>query len=288
MHYFNNYTNYNNWGKISSYKIDTNAVRQHLQQTNKKSTANQQQDTAILISEEGRRALKEKLSAIKTEKIGDIKKLPSLSSGYSGIMNDFEKIMSELGGGLVSDDFVTKDYSQKSVDALKAKFQKEEGTRSNTFDSYVNKMASTYQLMKDRIEEKYAALDRQKEYYVAEDGSTQELTKEKELEMLDKAYETHSQLMATSTQIWSELKDFKVQITYHSSEKETKAPTTQNQNTGIKEQAYHAFITAINEENSELLKHKTGNLNDFRLNLGLSSFERNMLNGIWDYYANRK
>ena len=164
MNYFNDYTNYNNRGKISSYRIDTNKVKQHLQQTNKKSTTNQQQDDNISISEEGRRALKEKLSAIKAQKIGDIKKLPSLNSGYSGIMNDFEKIMSELGGGSVSDDFVTKDYSQKSVDALKAKFEKEEGTRSDTFDSYVNKMASTYQLMKDRIEEKYASSNRQKEY----------------------------------------------------------------------------------------------------------------------------
>ncbi len=288
MYSFNNYTNYNNGGKVSSYKIDTNAVRQRLHQTNKKTSANQQQDAAILISEEGRRALKEKMSAIKTQKLADIKNLPSLSSGYSSIMNDFEKIMSELGGGSVSDDFVTRDYSQRSVDALKARFEKEEGTKSDTFDSYVNKMASTYQLMKDRIEEKYAASDRQKEYYVAEDGSTQELTKEKELEMLDKAYKTHSQFMATSTQIWSELKDFKVQITYHSSGKEMKAPTTQNQNTGIKKQAYRAFISAINEENSELLKNKTGSLNHFRLNLELSSFERNTLNGIWDYYANKK
>lgn len=288
MYSFNNYTNYNNGGKVSSYKIDTNAVRQRLHQTNKKMSANQQQDAAILISEEGRRALKEKMSAIKTQKLADIKNLPSLSSGYSGIMNDFEKIMSELGGGSVSDDFVTRDYSQRSVDALKARFEKEEGTKSDTFDSYVNKMASTYQLMKDRIEEKYAASDRQKEYYVAEDGSTQELTKEKELEMLDKAYKTHSQFMATSTQIWSELKDFKIQITYHSSRKEMKAPTTQNQNTGVKEQAYRAFISAINEENSELLKNKTGSLNHFRLNLELSSFERNTLNGIWDYYANKK
>ena len=55
---------------------------------------------------------------------------------------------------------------------------------SYTFDSFVNKMAYAYQLMKDRIEEKYAASDRQKQYYTAADGSAQDLTKEKELEML--------------------------------------------------------------------------------------------------------
>ena len=65
----------------------------------------------------------------------------------------------------------------------------------------MNKMASAYQLLKDRIEDKYTASGGGKEYYTAEDGSTQELTKEKELEMLDKVYETHSRFMATNMQI---------------------------------------------------------------------------------------
>ena len=43
--------------------------------------------------------------------------------------------------------------------------------------------------LKDRIEEKYAASDGRKEYYTAQDGSIQELTKEKELEMLDKVFQ---------------------------------------------------------------------------------------------------
>lgn len=220
----------------------------------------------------------------------DTKKLSSINSGSYGIMNDFERIMSELGGGSVSDDLITKDYSQKSVDALKAKFEKEEGTGTDTdtFDSYVNKMASAYQLMKDRIEEKYAASDRQKEYYIAADGSTQELTKEKELEMLDNAYETHSRFMATSTQIWGELQDFKVQIVYHSSGVKTETSPTKEQNAGVKEQAYNAFMSAINEKNSGLLKQEKGSLNHFRLDLGISSSARNLLNSIWDYHANLK
>lgn len=88
------------------------------------------------------------------------------------------------------------------------------------------------------------------------------MTKEKELEMLDNAYETHSRFMATSTQIWSELQDFKVQINYHSSNSETEKSETKNQN--------------------------AGSLNHFRLNLGVSSSARNVLNGIWNYYANIK
>ena len=272
-----------------SYQVDVDRIKQRLQQTDKNSVANQRQSDSVDISEKGRRALREKMSATgKTGQNEDITKLSPMNFGSSGIMSDFEKIMSELEGGAVSNDFVSKDYSQESVDVLKAKFEKEEGTKTDTFDSYVNKMASAYQLMKDRIEKKYAATDRQKEYYVAADGRTQELTKEKELEMLDHAYETHSKLMATSTQIWSELQDFKVQINYHSSNSETEKTETKNQNAGVKEQAYKAFMSAISKENGGMLKQKTGSLNHFRLNLGVSSSARNVLNGIWDYYANIK
>ena len=272
-----------------SYRVDVDRIKQRLQQADKNSVSNQRQSDSVDISEKGRRALREKMSATgKTGQNEDITKLSPMNFGSSGIMSDFEKIMSELEGGAVSNDFVSKDYSQESVDVLKAKFEKEEGTKTDTFDSYVNKMASAYQLMKDRIEEKYAATDRQKEYYVAADGSTQELTKEKELEMLDHAYETHSKLMATSTQIWSELQDFKVQINYHSSNSETEKSETKNQNAGVKEQAYKAFMSAISKENGEMLRQKTGSLNHFRLNLGVSSSARNVLNGIWDYYANIK
>lgn len=273
-----------------SYRVDADRVK-HLQQAYKNSTTDRQQSDAAIISEEGRNALKEKMSEIgKLRQTEDIKKLMPLYSGVYeyGIMNDFEKIMSELGNGSVSDDFVTNDYSQASVDALKARFEENEGTRTDTFDSYVNKMASAYQLMKDRIEEKYAAPDREKEYYIEMDGSAQEMTKEKELEMLDKAYETHSRFMAVSTQIWSELSRFKAQIVYHSGAAETEAPAAKNRSTGVKEHAYSAFMSAINKENSGLLRHEKGNLNQLRLNLGISSSARANLNRIWDYYANLK
>lgn len=270
-----------------SYRVDADRIKQHLQQADNNSVSDKRQSDSVEISEEGRNALKEKVSAIESlRQTGDIAKLSPM--GSYGIMNDFEKIMSELENGSVSDDFVTKDYSQASVDALKSRIENEKGTKTDSFDSYANKMVAAYQLMQDRIEEKYAASDKQKEYYVAADGSMQEMTKEKELEMLDNAYETHSRFMATSTQIWSELQDFKVQITYHFSNSNTQTSTTKNQDTNVKDQAYNAFMSAISKENRGLLKQKTGNLNHFRLNLGISSSARDVLNNIWDYYANIK
>ena len=265
-----------------SYHVDAGRIRERLQQADKGIAAGKRQGDSVDISGEGRRALQEKMFAEKRmEYAGDIEKLSPISSGAYGMMNDFEKVMSELGGGSVSDEFVTKDYSQADVDVLKARFEGKDGTKTDTFDSYVNKMASAYQLLKDRIEEKYAASGSGKEYYTAEDGSTQELTKEKELEMLDKAYEAHSRFMATNTQIWSELQGFKAQTVYHSGGSE-------KQSTGVKEQAYHAFMNAVSEKNSGRLKQEKGSLNQFRLNLGISPSARNTLNGIWDYYANLK
>ena len=265
-----------------SYRVDADRIKQRLQQADKGIVVDQLQGDRVDISGEGRRALREKMSAARRmEQSGDIGKHLSINSGAYGMMNDFEKVMSELGGGSVSDEFVTKDYSQVDVDALKARFEGKDGTKANTFDSYVNKMASAYQLLKDRIEEKYAASGGRKEYYTAEDGSTQELTKEKELEMLDKAYETHSRFMATNTQIWSELQGFKAQTVYHSggSEKEAAA---------VKEQAYRAFMDAVSEKNGGRLKQEKSSLNQFRLDLGISSSARNTLNRVWDYFANLK
>lgn len=265
-----------------SYHVDVGRIRERIQQADKGIAAGKRQGDSVDISGEGRRVLREKMSAAKRmEPSGDIGKLSPINSGAYGMMNDFEKVMSELGGGSVSDEFVTKDYSQEDVDALKARFEETEGAKTDTFDSYVNKMASAYQLLKDRIEEKYAASGAGKEYYTAEDGSTQELTKEKELEMLDKAYETHSRFMATNTQIWSELQGFKAQTVYHSggSEKEAAA---------VKEQAYYAFMDAVSEKNGGRLKQEKGSLNQFQLDLGISLSARNTLNGIWDYYANLK
>lgn len=265
-----------------SYHVDVGRIRESIQQADKGIAAGKRQGDSVDISGEGRRVLREKMSAAKRmEPSGDIGKLSPINSGAYGMMNDFEKVMSELGGGSVSDEFVTKDYSQEDVDALKARFEETEGAKTDTFDSYVNKMASAYQLLKDRIEEKYAASGSGKEYYTVEDGSTQELTKEKELEMLDKAYETHSRFMATNTQIWSELQGFKAQTVYHSggSEKEAAA---------VKEQAYYAFMDAVSEKNGGRLKQEKGSLNQFQMDLGISLSARNTLNGIWDYYANLK
>lgn len=265
-----------------SYHVDAGRIRERIQQADKGIAAGKRQGDSVDISGEGRKALREKMSAAKRmEPSGDIGRLSPINSGAYGMMNDFEKVMSELGGGSVSDEFVTKDYSQEDVDALKARFEGKDGAKADTFDSYVNKMASAYQLLKDRIEEKYVVSGGGKEYYTAEDGSTQELTKERELEMLDKAYETHSRFMAVNTQIWSELQGFKAQTVYHSGGSE-------KQSESVKEQAYHAFMDAVSEKNSGLLKQEKGSLNQFRLNLGISPSARNTLNGIWDYYANLK
>ena len=248
-------------------------------------------DTAV-ISEEGRKALQNKMSAFaKTGTATEVRRLSSVSS--FGYCNDYEKILSELSNGCVSDEFVTENYSQGKVDALKSKFEFQDEVKTDSFDCHVNKMVSAYNLMKDAIEDKYANPDRELEYYVADDGSMQELTKEKELEMLDKAYEKHSIFMATSTEIWADLKDFQPQITYYLNTGQAATSETQTFQAGykkneIKNQAYQAFMSAISDENRNMLLQEQGNLNHLKLDLSISSSARTQINSIWDYYANQK
>lgn len=96
-------------------------------------------------------------------------------------------------------------------------FSKEdaEGVKTDSFEHHVNRMAAAYNRMKNGIEEKYASEGYEPEYYVTESGKIEESTKEKELDMLNQAYENHSIFMATSTEIWSELQDFTPTVTYH-------------------------------------------------------------------------
>lgn len=181
---------------------------------------------------------------------------------------------------------------QEKVDALKSKFKFQDEVKTDSFDCHVNKMVSAYNLMKDAIEDKYANPDRKLEYYVADDGSMQELTKEKELEMLDKAYEKHSIFMATSTEIWSRLIDFQPKINYYSNTGQEATSETQILQAGykkneIKNQAYQAFMSAISGENRNMLLQEQGNLNHLKLNLSISSSARTHINSIWDYYANQ-
>ena len=133
-------------------------------------------DTAV-ISEEGRKALQNRRSAFAKTGTTEVRRLSSVSS--FGYCNDYEKILSELSNGCASDEFVTENYSQGKVDALKSKFEFQDEVKTDNFDCHVNKMVSAYNLMKDAIEDKYANPDRELEYYVADDGSMQELTKEK-------------------------------------------------------------------------------------------------------------
>ena len=236
-------------------------VKQKIKQADKDNATVAGND-AVDISRAGRNALENKISAL--SRAGQNKAAGKLSPVSSfNVMSDFERAVSA---------------------------EKEEGVKSNTFDYHVNQMVSAYKRMRNGIEEKYADTDREQQYYVADDGSIQKLTKEKELEMLDKAYEKHSKFMAASTEIWSNLQDFKPQITYHSKSADiTQSVSTDNtRKRGIKEQAYQAFMSAVNNENIRLLSQSKDGLSNIKLGLGITVSMRNELNHIWDYYANNK
>lgn len=243
--------------QYEKYVVDMDRVKQKIEQVDKDNVAVTGNDT-VDISKAGRNALEKKISALGSA--GQNKPAGKLSPVNSfSVMSDFERAVS---------------------------VEKEEEVMNNTFDYHANQMVSAYKRMRNGIEEKYADTDREQQYYVADDGSIQELTKEKELEMLDKAYEKHGKFMAASTEIWSSLQDFKSQITYHSKSADT-AQSVSADNTGkigIKEQAYQAFMSAVNNENIRLLPQSKDGLSNIKLGLGISTSARNELNRIWDYY----
>ena len=55
----------------------------------------------------------------------------------------------------------------------------------------------------------------------------------------------------------------------------------------IQNSAYQAFLSAIQSDNQKLSRQYSGDWKDLRLNLNVSDGNRKMLNGIWDYYANK-
>ena len=134
------------------------------------------------------------------------------------------------------------DYQNRFEKEVTDIFVKEdtESVKTDSFEHHVNRMAEAYNKMKNSIEEKYAEQDYEPEYYVTESGKIEELTKEKELDMLNQAYENQ------------------------------------------------AFLSAIQSDNQKLSQQYSGDWKDLRLNLNVSDGDRKMLNGIWDYYANKR
>ena len=136
-------------------------------------------------------------------------------------------------------------------------------------------MVSVYENLKANLEVKYENDSETVEYYVSEDGSIAQLTKEKELEFLQNAYEKHSLLMATSTGIWAEL-----------AENYGGVKLAENlEGEEIEKLAYQAFSSANSKENQLMVSQSKNELDKLRLNLNITSGARNWLNQIWDYYA---
>ena len=230
--------------QYSGYSVDVARVRQRLEE---QEAVQYPQDTAE-ISEAGKRALEKEMSAMSIGRQFAVAGHLSSVSSYE-YCSRFEKELTEL--------------------------KRDNDTKTNCFEYHVNKMVSVFEKMKADLEVKYDGDSETVEYYVSEDGSIAQLTKEKELEFLQNAYEKHSLLMATSTGIWAELaKQYGgVKLVENSNSEE------------IEKLAYRAFSSANNEENQLLVSQAKDELDKLRLNLNITSGARNWLNQIWDYYA---
>lgn len=177
---------------------------------------------------------------------------------------------------------------EKEVTDIFAKEEANGNDRSDTFEHHVNRMAAAYEKMKNSIDQKYAAEGREPEYYVAETGKIEELTKEKELAMLDMAYKNHSNFMAASTEIWAGLQDFTPSVVYHKGGEQPVSEKKENHTGGaeekgaVRDMTYQAFLSAIQPDNQKLLQQYTGDWRALRFRLDISQGDRKMLNRIWD------
>lgn len=280
--------------QYNGYKVNVGRVKQELE---KQKNSNISLCDQAEISTEGKKALESRLSALAGERhMENILHLSSVSS--YGYINDFEKALSDLGKGNVSGEYLTGVY-EEDIAQIASKFEEEDGEKTDSFDRHINKAVAAYNMMRDRIEAKYANSQRETEYYVADNGEMEELTKEIELEMLDKAYANHSTFIATSTEIWADLQDFTPTVVYHKGSKPSdeklsvkesrKEEVAEHSKKGqIKDMVSKAFMSAVSNENRMSLSQHEGSLNHFKLNLGISVSERDRLNGIWDFYANKK
>lgn len=280
--------------QYNRYKVNVDRVKQEIEK--QKNSSIRLCDQAE-ISAEGKKALESRMSTLAGERhMEDIRHLSSVSS--YGYINDFEKALSDMGKGNVSDEYVTGAY-EEDIAYIASKFEEEDGEKTDSFDRHINKAVAAYNMMRERIEAKYADSKRETEYYVADHGEMEELTKEKELEMLDKAYVNHSTFLATSMQVWADLQDFTPMVVYHKGSQQSdeepsvnesrKEEGTEHSEKGqIKDMVSKAFMSAISDENRMSLSQHEGSLNYFKLNLGISTSERGRLNGIWDFYASKK
>ena len=90
------------------YKVDVNKIRNNIEKQNEAESFG---DRAV-ISEEGKRALEASMAEV--EKQRNIDRIRHLSSVNSyGYKSDFEKALSDLGQGSISDEYLTGNYEKE-------------------------------------------------------------------------------------------------------------------------------------------------------------------------------
>lgn len=249
--------------QYENYAIDTDRLRQTFQDRDQdKSSVRPSGYDTVDISEDGHQALEQRMVETFRAKQG-IEAAGTLTNvSLLSVSENFEKAVSA---------------------------EQRAKTATNNFDRHVDKMVSAYTKMKHEIEEKYANMSQEQLYYVDDTNTNhigtgiQQLTKEKELELLDKAYENHSMFMASFTESLDSLRDFKPQIRYHRSGSQVEDRFVDSSQTAladgakpkkgeIRDQAYQVFLSAIGKGDSQS-------------DSGVSASAKSELNRIWDHYA---
>lgn len=153
--------------KYDQTKIDVESIKEKIKES--KSATTQKTDK-LYISDEGRKILEEKMTSFQNENIPHIEgRLTNISTQH-----------------------YVDVFGQKMIASGK----------SEDMDAHFKEMKNVYDEMTKDIEEKYNEPMNDEVYFLSQHGGIELLTKEKELEMLNFAYESHKSLVENSRKIW--------------------------------------------------------------------------------------
>lgn len=153
--------------KYNETRIDVDEVKQRISEHNPETA---KKNDEVCISEEGKLALEEKMAETRDAV------LPHIQGKISNIRRQY--YVDKFGEKLIA--------TEKSKD----------------MDAYFQKMKTMHEEMQDEIERKYENSKQEDVYFISQNGVIEELTKDKEMELLNFAYDSHKSLVLNSMKIW--------------------------------------------------------------------------------------
>lgn len=155
---------------------------------------------------------------------------------------------------------IKNDYSLKDI--------------SGSQEEFLTIMAKAYQVIYDRIEEDFAAPDREPTWIKQADGTLVEETKQDRIDALNKAYSSRAEFAASAAKSMADIEE-----TFHGA----------NYGLGFKDElekkVMESWQNAVSDKNLEKLRQKVASFKDYSLDFGIGADWSVAINAL--LYKNR-